>query len=86
DQPVHLKISDQNIPISINLDIYGGPEERYCPAGVYEFLQDSETQNMRLQINSQNCIHCKVCDIKDPKQNITWTTPEGGNGPNYTGM
>ncbi|ECW5046012.1 electron transfer flavoprotein-ubiquinone oxidoreductase, partial [Salmonella enterica subsp. enterica serovar Enteritidis] len=55
-------------------------------AGVYEFLQDSETQNMRLQINSQNCIHCKVCDIKDPKQNITWTTPEGGNGPNYTGM
>ncbi|EJY7224710.1 electron transfer flavoprotein-ubiquinone oxidoreductase [Salmonella enterica] len=86
DQPVHLKISDQNIPISINLDIYGGPEERYCPAGVYEFLQDSETQNMRLQINSQNCIHCKVCDIKDPKQNITWTTPEGGNGPNYTEM
>lgn len=86
DQPVHLKISDQNIPISINLDIYGGPEERYCPAGVYEFLQDSETQNMRLQINSQNCIHCKVCDIKNPKQNITWTTPEGGNGPNYTGM
>ena len=84
NQPVHLKISDEKIPIDINLALYDSPEQRYCPAGVYEILNDKGLN--RLQINAQNCIHCKTCDIKDPSQNINWITPEGGGGPNYTGM
>ena len=84
NQPVHLKISDEKIPIDKNLALYDSPEQRYCPAGVYEIVND-KGQN-RLQINAQNCIHCKTCDIKDPSQNINWITPEGGGGPNYTGM
>ncbi len=84
NQPVHLKISDEKIPIDINLALYDSPEQRYCPAGVYEIVNDEGLN--RLQINAQNCIHCKTCDIKDPSQNINWITPEGGGGPNYTGM
>ena len=84
NQPCHLKLTDDNIPISNNLELYDSPEQRYCPAGVYEVL--TENEKPRLQINSQNCIHCKTCDIKDPKQNITWVSPEGGGGPNYTNM
>ena len=84
NQPVHLKISDEKIPIDKNLALYDSPEQRYCPAGVYEIVNDEGLD--RLQINAQNCIHCKTCDIKDPSQNINWITPEGGGGPNYTGM
>ena len=84
NQPVHLKISDEKIPIDTNLALYDSPEQRYCPAGVYEIVNDEGLN--RLQINAQNCIHCKTCDIKDPSQNINWITPEGGGGPNYTGM
>ena len=84
NQPVHLKISDEKIPIDTNLALYDSPEQRYCPAGVYEIVNDEGLD--RLQINAQNCIHCKTCDIKDPSQNINWITPEGGGGPNYTGM
>ena len=84
NQPVHLKISDEKIPIETNLALYDSPEQRYCPAGVYEIVNDEGLN--RLQINAQNCIHCKTCDIKDPSQNINWITPEGGGGPNYTGM
>ena len=84
NQPVHLKISDDKIPIDTNLALYDSPEQRYCPAGVYEIVNDEGLD--RLQINAQNCIHCKTCDIKDPSQNINWITPEGGGGPNYTGM
>ena len=84
NQPVHLKISDEKIPIDTNLALYDSPEQRYCPAGVYEIVNDKGLN--RLQINSQNCIHCKTCDIKDPSQNINWITPEGGGGPNYSGM
>ena len=84
NQPVHLKISDEKIPIDKNLALYDSPEQRYCPAGVYEIVNDEGLN--RLQINAQNCIHCKTCDIKDPSQNINWITPEGGGGPNYTGM
>ena len=84
NQPVHLKISDEKIPIDKNLALYDSPEQRYCPAGVYEIVNDKGLN--RLQINAQNCIHCKTCDIKDPSQNINWITPEGGGGPNYTGM
>ena len=84
NQPVHLKISDEKIPIDTNLALYDSPEQRYCPAGVYEIINDEGLD--RLQINAQNCIHCKTCDIKDPSQNINWITPEGGGGPNYTGM
>ena len=84
NQPVHLKISDEKIPIDTNLALYDSPEQRYCPAGVYDIVNDEGLD--RLQINAQNCIHCKTCDIKDPSQNINWITPEGGGGPNYTGM
>jgi electron-transferring-flavoprotein dehydrogenase len=85
DQPVHLTLKDADIPTAINLPVYAGPEQRYCPAGVYEFVQ-SENGESRLQINAQNCVHCKTCDIKDPTQNINWVTPEGGGGPNYPNM
>jgi electron-transferring-flavoprotein dehydrogenase len=85
DQPVHLTLKDPDIPTEINLPVYAGPEQRYCPAGVYEFVEDS-TGEPRLQINAQNCVHCKTCDIKDPTQNINWVTPEGGGGPNYPNM
>ena len=85
DQPVHLTLKDADIPTAINLPVYDGPEQRYCPAGVYEFVQ-SESGEFRLQINAQNCVHCKTCDIKDPTQNINWVTPEGGGGPNYPNM
>ena len=84
NQPCHLKLTDDNIPISNNFELYDSPEQRYCPAGVYEVLKENDKP--KLQINSQNCIHCKTCDIKDPKQNINWVSPEGGGGPNYTNM
>ena len=84
DQPVHLTLKDSSVPVKVNLSRYAGPEQRYCPAGVYEFV-DLDTQP-RLQINAQNCVHCKTCDIKDPPQNIVWVTPEGGGGPNYSNM
>ncbi len=87
DQPCHLKIKDLSIPVENNLKLYGGPEQRYCPAGVYEFINDGANSNQKkLQINAQNCIHCKTCDIKDPKQNIQWCTPEGSGGPRYPNM
>ncbi|MDH3453116.1 MAG: electron transfer flavoprotein-ubiquinone oxidoreductase, partial [Gammaproteobacteria bacterium] len=86
DQPVHLILKDQGIPVSHNLANYDAPEQRYCPAGVYEILHDEDGTNPRLQINAQNCVHCKTCDIKDPLQNINWVTPEGGGGPNYPNM
>ena len=85
DQPVHLKLKDASIPTAINLPLYAGPEARYCPAGVYEFV-DPDGAGAKLQINAQNCVHCKTCDIKDPTQNIEWVTPEGGGGPNYPNM
>ena len=85
DQPVHLTLKDPAVPTEINLPVYAGPEQRYCPAGVYEFVEDPNGQP-RLQINAQNCVHCKTCDIKDPTQNINWVTPEGGGGPNYPNM
>ncbi len=84
DQPVHLTLKDDTVPVTVNLADYDGPEVRFCPAGVYEFVEEGDVQ--RLQINSQNCVHCKTCDIKDPTQNITWVTPEGGGGPNYPNM
>ncbi len=84
NQPCHLKLTDLDIPISNNLKFFDSPEQRYCPAGVYEILNENNTP--RLQINAQNCIHCKTCDIKDPLQNINWVSPEGGGGPNYTNM
>jgi electron-transferring-flavoprotein dehydrogenase len=84
-QPAHLTLKDANVPVSINLAKYAGPEARYCPAGVYEFVKNEDNTD-RLQINAQNCVHCKTCDIKDPTQNIVWVTPEGGGGPNYAGM
>jgi len=85
DQPIHLTLKDNSVPVQINLSKYAGPESRYCPAGVYEFVKTDEGQD-RLQINAQNCVHCKTCDIKDPTQNIVWVTPEGGGGPNYPNM
>jgi len=84
-QPAHLTLKDASVPVSINLALYAGPESRYCPAGVYEFVKNPDNTD-RLQINAQNCVHCKTCDIKDPTQNIVWVTPEGGGGPNYSGM
>ena len=84
DQPVHLTLKDPSVPVRINLEKYAGPESRYCPAGVYEFVDVDTTP--RLQINAQNCVHCKTCDIKDPTQNIVWVAPEGGGGPNYPNM
>ncbi|MCI4440221.1 electron transfer flavoprotein-ubiquinone oxidoreductase, partial [Tibeticola sp.] len=88
NQPPHLTLKDPTVPVRINLAVYAGPESRYCPAGVYEFVPDEAQSGnaQRLQINAQNCVHCKTCDIKDPTQNIVWVTPEGGGGPNYVGM
>lgn len=85
-QPCHLKLKDTNVPISVNLALYDAPEQRYCPAGVYEILRDTDGRHPRLQINAQNCVHCKTCDIKDPTQNINWVTPQGGEGPIYQQM
>jgi len=85
NQPCHLRLKDAAKPLSVNLARYAGPEQRYCPAGVYEFIDDGDGET-RLQINSQNCVHCKTCDIKDPDQNIDWMVPEGGGGPNYPNM
>ncbi|HYH43116.1 MAG TPA: electron transfer flavoprotein-ubiquinone oxidoreductase [Burkholderiales bacterium] len=86
DQPVHLTLRDPAVPITVNLPLYDAPEQRYCPAGVYEIVRESDGSSPRLQINAQNCVHCKTCDIKDPTQNIVWVTPEGGGGPNYPNM
>ena len=87
DQPIHLTLRDATIPTHVNLPVYDGPEQRYCPAGVYEYVEDAATDpGRRLQINAQNCVHCKTCDIKDPLQNIKWVVPEGGGGPNYPNM
>ncbi|MBS0451461.1 MAG: electron transfer flavoprotein-ubiquinone oxidoreductase [Proteobacteria bacterium] len=87
NQPAHLTLKDATVPTRINLPQFAGPEQRYCPAGVYEFVPDEANAGKeRLQINAQNCVHCKTCDIKDPTQNIVWVTPEGGGGPNYVGM
>ena len=86
DQPVHLQLTDPSVPIDVNLALYDAPEQRYCPAGVYEILRDADGGNPRLQINAANCVHCKTCDIKDPGQNINWVTPEAGGGPNYPNM
>ena len=85
DHPVSVTLKDASVPVAVNLDRYAGPESRYCPAGVYEFVKNDDGSD-RLQINAQNCVHCKTCDIKDPTQNIVWVTPEGGGGPNYSGM
>ncbi len=86
DQPCHLTLKDSSVPIQVNLALYDAPEQRYCPAGVYEIVRDNDGNNPRLQINAQNCVHCKTCDIKDPTQNINWVTPQGGGGPNYPNM
>ena len=86
DQPCHLTLRDAAVPVKINLELYDAPEQRYCPAGVYEIVRDAAGANPRLQINAQNCVHCKTCDIKDPTQNIVWVAPEGGGGPNYPNM
>jgi electron-transferring-flavoprotein dehydrogenase len=86
NQPAHLTLKDDAVPVQVNLATYAGPESRYCPAGVYEFVPNEAGGGERLQINAQNCVHCKTCDIKDPTQNIVWVTPEGGGGPNYAGM
>jgi electron-transferring-flavoprotein dehydrogenase len=88
DQPSHLTLRDSSVPVRVNLALYDGPEQRYCPAGVYEYVDDASggSPAKRLQINAQNCVHCKTCDIKDPLQNIVWVTPEGGGGPNYPNM
>ena len=85
NQPIHLTLRDASVPVAVNLARYAGPEARYCPAGVYEYVKNDDDSD-RLQINAQNCVHCKTCDIKDPTQNINWVVPEGGGGPNYPGM
>ena len=85
DQPSHLKVKDMALQKRSEHDVYGGPSQRYCPAGVYEWVED-DAARPRYQINAQNCVHCKTCDIKDPNQNINWVTPEGGGGPNYVDM
>jgi electron-transferring-flavoprotein dehydrogenase len=84
-QPSHLKLKDPDVPVAVDLRQYGGPSARYCPAGVYEFVEE-EGKAPRFVINFQNCVHCKTCDIKDPAQNIVWTVPQGGDGPNYPNM
>ena len=84
NQPAHLKLRDASVPITVNLPEYDEPAQRYCPAGVYEVLGEGKDATFR--INFQNCVHCKTCDIKDPSQNIVWTTPQGGDGPNYPNM
>jgi len=86
EQPCHLQLKDPSVAIRINLAEYDAPEQRYCPAGVYEIVRDADGSNPRLQINGQNCVHCKTCDIKDPTQNINWVVPQGGEGPIYQGM
>ena len=86
DQPAHLRLKNETVPINVNLLTYDEPAQRYCPAGVYEVIRNDDGSNPEFQINAQNCVHCKTCDIKDPSQNITWTTPEGGGGPNYPNM
>jgi electron-transferring-flavoprotein dehydrogenase len=86
DQPIHLTLRDPAVPVKVNLELYDAPEQRYCPAGVYEIVRNDDGSNPRLQINAQNCVHCKTCDIKDPTQNIVWVAPEGGGGPNYPNM
>ena len=86
DQPCHLTLKDASVPVRVNLELYDAPEQRYCPAGVYEIVREADGSQPRLQINAQNCVHCKTCDIKDPTQNIVWVAPEGGGGPNYSGM
>jgi electron-transferring-flavoprotein dehydrogenase len=86
EQPCHLQLKDPSLAIRVNLALYDAPEQRYCPAGVYEIVRDADGSNPRLQINAQNCVHCKTCDIKDPTQNINWVTPQGGEGPLYQGM
>jgi len=86
DQPCHLKVADMELQKASELGVFAGPSTRYCPAGVYEWLLDEKSGEPKFQINSQNCVHCKTCDIKDPNQNITWATPEGGGGPNYPNM
>ena len=85
NQPAHLTLKDATVPVGINLTKYAGPESRYCPAGVYEFVRNDDGAE-RLVINAQNCVHCKTCDVKDPTQNIVWVTPEGGGGPSYPNM
>ena len=86
NQPPHLRLRDEAVAVEVNWKKYNGPEARYCPAGVYEFIDDDNATGKKLVINAQNCVHCKTCDIKDPTQNIQWTTPEGGGGPNYKSM
>jgi electron-transferring-flavoprotein dehydrogenase len=86
NEPCHLQLKDASVPIRVNLALYDAPEQRYCPAGVYEIVRDADGDNPRLQINAQNCVHCKTCDIKDPTQNINWVVPQGGEGPVYPNM
>jgi len=87
EQPCHLQLKDPSVPTTINLPRYDGPEARFCPAGVYEYVPvDGNEKQLRLQINKSNCVHCKTCDIKDPTQNINWVPPEGGGGPMYASM
>ena len=86
DEPAHLTLKNDDVPLERNLAIFDGPEQRFCPAGVYEYVDDEESGGRRLQINAQNCVHCKTCDIKCPSQNINWVVPESGGGPAYNGM